>query len=285
MKRRTWRILGLALTVLVGTAHGQTCLITNPAQPFNVSISRVTNSIVLTWGPTCTNFAFGVFSTDQLTNNSQYQARAGVWGSLSGTSQWTDIGVTNRQRFYKILRIQPTSTSDWDGDGLPDEYELQYGLNPFSSSDATNDPDGDGYSNWDEFLMGSNPTNSNDPITVYVDVTNTNGTYDGTQANPFQNIQDAIESSVPVTSNLAIRVRPGTNYVTVSSLQYDPSSGDLVSSRQYLYIYAANNDWSLSTDPESHIIDSLGLPNEELVDFTLTAAPAVEFNGVARARA
>ncbi|MGD1019877.1 MAG: hypothetical protein ABSA12_11240 [Verrucomicrobiia bacterium] len=277
--------VGVFLTLLQ-VGYGQTCGITNPAQPFSIlSITRATNGVTLTWGPTCTNFAFGVFSADQLlSTNTQYQTRAGMWGSPSGTSQWTDIGVTNSQRFYKILRIEPTPTSDWAGDGLSDEWDLQYGLNPFDPGLATNDVDGNGYTVLDDYLMGANPTNFNDPITVYVDVANTSGTYDGTQANPFQNIQDAIESSVPVTSNLAIRVRPGTNYVTVSNLQYDPSSGDLLSSRLYLYIYAANEDWSLSTDPESHVIDALGLPNEELVDLTSTPAPTVEFNGVARAR-
>jgi hypothetical protein len=203
--------------------RGQTCGITNPAQPFStLSITRATNSVTLTWKPTCTNFAFGVFSADQLGSNSQYQARAGMWGTLSGTSQWTDNGVTNRQRFYKILRIQPTPTSDWNGDGIPDVYDLQYGLNPFDPGDATNDPDGDGYSNYDEFLTGTDPTNPNDPITVYVDAANTNGVYDGSQANPFRSIQDAIESSVDVSSNLAIRVRPGKYYEPVSNLQYDP---------------------------------------------------------------
>ncbi len=286
MTRRTWVISLVWVLASSVMTYGQACGITNPAQPFSVlSVSRATNSVTLTWKPTCTNYAFGVFSTDPpLTTNSQYQTRAGMWGSLSGTSQWTDIGVTNRQRFYKILRIEPTPTSDWAGDGLSDEWDLQYGLNPFDPGLATNDVDGNGFTVLDDFMMGANPTNPSDPITVYVDVANTNGTYDGTQANPFQNIQDAIESSVPVTSNLAILVRPGTNYVTVSNLQYDPSSAALLSSRLYLYIYGANSNWSLSTDPESHIIDSLGLPNEELVDFTSTPAPTVEFNGVARAR-
>ena len=97
MKRRYWCVLAITLKVLLGTAHGQTCGITNPAQPFSVlSITRATNSVTLTWKPTCTNFAFGIFSTDQpLSTNSQYQTRAGMWGSLSGTSQWTDFGVTN----------------------------------------------------------------------------------------------------------------------------------------------------------------------------------------------
>ncbi|MGO9244961.1 MAG: choice-of-anchor Q domain-containing protein [Verrucomicrobiia bacterium] len=286
MTIRAWVIPLVWLLASSVVTYGQTCGITSPTQSFSVfGIARVTNSVTLTWKPTCTNFAFGVFSTDQpLSTNSQYQTRAGMWGSLSGTSQWTDFGVTNSQRFYKILRIEPTPTSDWAGDGLLDEWDLQYGLNPFDPGLATNDVDGNGFTVLDDFLMGANPTNPSDPVIVYVDGANTNGTYDGTQANPFQNIQDAIESSVPVTSNLAILVRPGTNYVTVSNLQYDPSSGTSLASRLYLYIYGANSNWSLSTDPESHIIDSLGLPNEELVDITSTPAPTVEFNGVARAR-
>jgi len=284
MRTRKWMVSLTAVFVLWAEARGQTCGITNPAQPFSVNISRATNTVILSWSPTCTNYAFGVFSTDQLTSNSVWQSRAGMWGSLSGLSQWSDTGITNRQRFFKVLRTQPTASTDWNGDGIPDVWELNYGLNPFSSSDATNDPDSDGYSDWDEYLMGSNPTNANDPVTMYVDPANRSGTYDGSQANPFQNIQDAIESSVPFTSNLAIRVRPGTNFVTVSNLQYDPSTGNLLGSRQYLYIYAANQDWSLSTDPESHVIDSSGMPNVDLVDFSSASAPTVEFNGVARAR-
>jgi hypothetical protein len=287
MKMRTCCVLGIALNLLLGTAHGQTCGITNAAQPFSVlSITRATNSVTLTWKPTCTNYAFGVFSTDQpLTTNSQYQTRAGMWGSLSGTSQWTDFGVTNRQRFYKILRIEPTPTSDWNGDGLPDEWDLQYGLNPFDPGVATNDFDGDGYSNYDEYLMGTDPTSTNDPITVYVDAANTNGVYDGSQANPFRSIQDAIESSVDVNSNLAIRVRPGSYYEPVSNLGYNPYSGALVSTRLFLFIYAANQDWSLSTDPGSHVIDSLGFQHRDLLLFSnAPLAPAVEFNGVSRAR-
>ncbi|HTS17721.1 MAG TPA: right-handed parallel beta-helix repeat-containing protein [Verrucomicrobiae bacterium] len=287
MTRRTSVIPLIWLLASSVVTYGQTCGITNPAQPFSVlSITRATNSVTLAWKPTCTNYAFGVFSTDQpLTTNSQYQSRAGMWGSLSGTSAWTDFGVTNRQRFYKILRIEPTPTSDWNGDGLPDEWDLQYGLNPFDPSVATNDFDGDGYSNYDEFLMGTDPTSTNDPITVYVDAANTNGVYDGSQANPFNSIQDAIESSVDVNSNLAIRVRPGSYYEPVSNLQYDPYSGDLVSTRLFLFIYAANQDWSLSTDPGSHVIDSLGFQHRDLLLFSSAPpAPAVEFNGVTRAR-
>lgn len=77
MKRHAWFLLWLVCG-FVGTAQSQTCLITNPAQPFSASASRTTNSVTLTWSPTCTNYAFGIFSTDQLTNNAVWQPRAGM---------------------------------------------------------------------------------------------------------------------------------------------------------------------------------------------------------------
>jgi hypothetical protein len=59
-------------------------------------------------------------------------------------------------RFY-IAR----SNYDSDGDGLPDWWELIYGLDPFNSSDAIGDADGDGISNWQEYQDGTNPNIAN----------------------------------------------------------------------------------------------------------------------------
>ena len=52
---------------------------------------------------------------------------------------------------------QGSSLFDSDGDGMPDEWELRFGLNPCDPSDATSDSDGDGMSNLDECLAGRNP--------------------------------------------------------------------------------------------------------------------------------
>jgi hypothetical protein len=47
---------------------------------------------------------------------------------------------------------------DWDGDGMPDDWELAHGLDP-EVNDANLDPDGDGLTNLQEYLYGSDPHN------------------------------------------------------------------------------------------------------------------------------
>ena len=51
---------------------------------------------------------------------------------------------------------------DADGDGLPDEWERKFGLNPSDASDANADTDGDGFTNAEELAVGTDPTNRND---------------------------------------------------------------------------------------------------------------------------
>ncbi len=51
---------------------------------------------------------------------------------------------------------------DSDGDGIPDVWEIKYGLNPFDPSDAQLDMDGDGFTNLEEYLAGTDPTNPED---------------------------------------------------------------------------------------------------------------------------
>ncbi len=46
---------------------------------------------------------------------------------------------------------------DSDGDGMPDWWEIKYGLNPDDSSDANGDINGDGYTNIEKFINGINP--------------------------------------------------------------------------------------------------------------------------------
>ena len=72
------------------------------------------------------------------------------------------------------LFIQGTALTDSDSDGMPDAYEILYGLDPFNPADAalTADLDKDGISNIDEYLAGSNPAKDELPpqLSVPVDI-------------------------------------------------------------------------------------------------------------------
>ena len=51
---------------------------------------------------------------------------------------------------------------DADGDGLPDEWERRFALNPGDASDAQADKDGDGFTNIEEFQAKTDPANAKD---------------------------------------------------------------------------------------------------------------------------
>jgi len=51
---------------------------------------------------------------------------------------------------------------DDDNDGIPDTWEIAFGLNPLDASDALMDTDNDGISNVKEYQLGSNPQNGNE---------------------------------------------------------------------------------------------------------------------------
>lgn len=48
-------------------------------------------------------------------------------------------------------------SSDLDGDGLPDQWESQFGIDTVNTGGANDDPDHDGISNLQEFFAGTNP--------------------------------------------------------------------------------------------------------------------------------
>lgn len=60
------------------------------------------------------------------------------------------------------LDASPFLRADWDrldtdGDQMPDEWEITYGLDPASAADAGGDPDGDASTNAQEFAAGTHP--------------------------------------------------------------------------------------------------------------------------------
>ncbi|AOE50716.1 thrombospondin type 3 repeat-containing protein [Kangiella sediminilitoris] len=58
--------------------------------------------------------------------------------------------------------IGDNADTDDDNDGMPDDWENQYGLDPLSNSDRDTDPDDDGKTNHEEYTEGTDPTVADD---------------------------------------------------------------------------------------------------------------------------
>jgi len=137
----------------------QPCTDTNMTLAITSITANSNRWIAITWFPTCTNFIYGVFCTDDL-SGSIWTNRAALWGNPNDTTTgWTDATTANvDHRFYKVLGMLPSETSDWDGDGMPDGWEMQYGLNPFDPGDAHACIVCDGTDNLTKYLLGRDPT-------------------------------------------------------------------------------------------------------------------------------
>ena len=57
--------------------------------------------------------------------------------------------------------IRSIKDLDTDGDGMPDAYELEMGLDPQNPADASMDLDGDGFTNLEEYRDQTDPKDSN----------------------------------------------------------------------------------------------------------------------------
>jgi hypothetical protein len=78
---------------------------------------------------------------------------------LACTSPLSGSPVVRQARHGFFVRPL-TASEDADGDGMPDAWERQYGLDPTDPADAHHDADGDGLTNFEEFFIGTSPVES-----------------------------------------------------------------------------------------------------------------------------
>ena len=103
-----------------------------------------------------------------------------------------DDGLSNLEEYQDGTK--PNSV-DTDGDGIPDGWEVQYGLDPLDVTDGGQDADHDGVLNAEEFANGSDPNDmaSIPAGTRYVD-SGASGGGQGTYAEPYSTIQAALDA-------------------------------------------------------------------------------------------
>src|SRR5207248_7241982 len=85
------------------------------------------------------------------------EVRTGIVTYTEGKGIITDIKQVGGYPEYKGEPYK-----DSDGDGMPDEWETKYGLNPNDPSDAAKDLSGDGYTNIEKYIDGIDPTKKMD---------------------------------------------------------------------------------------------------------------------------
>lgn len=110
----------------------------------------LTNSVLIT----ATMFSNAVpIALNDLTNGTYTVCVIGK----NSAGAWQD---TNSPTISKTWMVGEAEDPDSDGDGIPDSWELAYGMNPTNSADASMDADGDRMSNLNEYRAGTNPTNA-----------------------------------------------------------------------------------------------------------------------------
>jgi len=158
--------------------------------------------------------------------NASLWANVASWGNPeSSFGELASSSITSSQHTTDKGAANPTS-SDTDGDGLPDGWEIWFSrwdvltdtwtLNPLYNLDAFSDPDSDGFTNWEEY-------NSIDPTLSEVD--------NGSKSSPQYYIVDfsGLRGTQPwnrITTDLSFGSFISPEQIALSGWTTDPTNPD-----------------------------------------------------------
>ncbi len=120
--------------------------------------------------------AIPLTETDRQYDHVEVRVGGSVARIVPKSPEWQYIraGQPRRSAYYEADLEFISELGDTDGDGIPDWWEKEHGLNVNLPDDAAADADGDGWTNLDEFGRGTDPNQGNtvpsllnDTLTVY----------------------------------------------------------------------------------------------------------------------
>ena len=171
-------LLRFGLTEEQGTLQPRLELSLPVDQPQDVLTRLEVSEDLKTWVPLANRFGDGPWIMQQ------GLLEATLAGAGAMMLRWTGDGsALARSRLFYRLSTELAQNVDTDGDGLSDQWERQYGLDPLSA-DAVQDSDGDGLNNLAEQQAGTHPNQAD---------TDGDGIYDGCQAAAGQRAAQSTE--------------------------------------------------------------------------------------------
>ncbi len=149
-------------------------------------------------------------------------------GKLSARASGTVNVIASLDQLNTAVAIRAVLSADTDGDGIPDDYELEIGLDPTNPNDSEEDRDDDGLMMRSEFELGTDPFDAD---------TDGDGLFDGEECdresllcltNPLagdtddDGVWDALDNAPNDSSSVdyASVIEPGSFLVAPSPLSF-----------------------------------------------------------------
>ncbi len=186
-----------------------------------------------TWaGAMSAEVEFHITAPDTVPNDGDGNGITDAWERFYFTDSPADPkddhdgdGLTNVDEFREGTRPKHTDT---DGDGQPDGWEVQYGLQPADPGDKDRDPDSDGLTNKEEFAAETNPRDPDTDadqmpdgweVTHNLPARNAENATADTDGDGFSDLQEYQNDTDP--RQYALVLQPGWNLISLARAPED----------------------------------------------------------------
>ena len=133
---------------------------------------------------TTRNLTAGTTGTNYTSSNSA-TASVSSEGLVTAGSSGTVLISASNEGSLGVIRLRVVLSGDTDGDGIPDDVEVRFGLDPNNPSDALQDLDNDGLTAVEEITLGTDLRNADTDRDGINDGEEVNSGSDGFVTNPL----------------------------------------------------------------------------------------------------